>query len=63
MAKKFDQNNMASTFVGTPEYIAPEIWQKGGYGKEVDWWSIGVMIYELVIGVTPFYSQVKRRIA
>ena len=48
---------MAYSTVGTPDYIAPEVFEKGGYGQEVDWWSIGVMFFEMVVGYPPFFSE------
>ena len=47
----------AFTTVGTPDYIAPEVFGKEGYGPEVDWWSIGVMLFEMVVGYPPFFSE------
>lgn len=42
---------------GTPEYLAPETLKKTGYGKAVDWWTLGCIIYEMIIGIPPFYSR------
>ncbi|RLN39467.1 protein kinase PINOID-like [Panicum miliaceum] len=47
----------SSSFVGTHEYVAPEVARGGGHGAAVDWWAYGVFLYELIYGRTPFVGE------
>lgn len=42
---------------GTPEYLAPEVIEQKGHNKAVDWWGLGVIIYEMLAGVPPFHGD------
>lgn len=54
--RRLHQRCMAHSLVGTPNYIAPEILQRKPYGKLVDWWSVGVILYEMIVGRPPFLA-------
>lgn len=56
--KKLRKNRLlAYSTVGTPDYIAPEVFGQSGYGMEVDWWSVGVILFEMLVGYPPFFSE------
>ena len=49
--------NITYSLCGVPEYLAPEIVLNKGHGKPVDWWTVGVLLYEMIIGNAPFYDE------
>jgi len=59
---KISTNDVMLTQCGTPGYVAPEILDNKGYGKEVDYWSIGIILYVLLCGFPPFYDENNERL-
>lgn len=56
-AKRIVKGSKSYTMCGTPEYIAPEIIAQSGHTGAVDWWALGVLIYEMVAGTPPFQDE------
>ncbi|KIR77495.1 AGC/NDR/NDR protein kinase [Cryptococcus gattii EJB2] len=54
---KANRRKLAYSTVGTPDYISPEIFLQQGYGKECDWWSLGAIMFECLVGYPPFCSE------
>ena len=55
-AKILKDNQLTKSKVGTRDYVAPEVLTGWGYSFPVDWWSLGILTYEMVVGSTPFQA-------
>ena len=56
LCKKLGRGQVTHEVCGTQEYLSPENILSKGYGHSADWWGLGIIIYELLISVTPFWS-------
>lgn len=52
-------SNQSKSFCGSPAYLAPEMLKRQGHGKSVDWYLLGVLLYEMLVGIPPYYSNNK----
>ena len=56
-AKALQPGERAYTVCGTPDYLAPEMIKNEGHGVAVDWWALGVLIFEMLVGYPPFFDE------
>ncbi|CAM6058167.1 unnamed protein product [Sphagnum tenellum] len=62
LAKEVDDSSPSNSLCGTMEYMAPEILLAKGHGKAADWWSVGILLYEMVTGQPPFAHSNKQKL-
>mmetsp|Transcript_4051 Transcript_4051/g.3444 ORF Transcript_4051/g.3444 Transcript_4051/m.3444 type:complete len:151 (+) Transcript_4051:466-918(+) len=57
MSKELQKDEKSNSFVGTPDYLAPEMVIGKGHSFEVDYWALGILIFEMLVGIPPFYRK------
>jgi serine/threonine protein kinase len=63
LAKFMAPNQVAKSFCGTAEYLAPEILTQTGHNKSVDWWTFGILLYEMITGRPPFMHSNQNKLS
>lgn len=61
LAKFLEKGELANSFCGTAEYLAPEMLIGNGHDQTVDWWALGILLYEMIVGIPPFFHRNKHR--
>ena len=61
LGKKVNEGELAMSFCGTAEYLSPEMLNGTGHSYSNDWWTLGILLYEMLVGIPPFFHKNKHR--
>ncbi|CAI9112462.1 OLC1v1012916C1 [Oldenlandia corymbosa var. corymbosa] len=62
LAKEIDESSRSNSMCGTTEYMAPEILLRKGHNKEADWWSVGILLFEMLTGKPPYFHSNRKKL-